>query len=54
MRLTNHFLKTNVMSNFQVEYFPLDGDGIIGRFDIYTLLKSLKIYPAQPDALILI
>lgn len=54
MRLTNHFLKTNVMSNFEVEYFPLDGDGIIGGFDTDTLPKSLNIYPAQPDALILI
>lgn len=35
------------MSNFQVEYFPLDVDGITGGFGIYTLLKSLKIYPAQ-------
>lgn len=47
MKLTNNFLKTDVMSHFQVEYFPLDGDGIIGGFDIFTLPKSLKIYPAQ-------
>lgn len=47
MKLTNNFLKTNVMSNFQVEHFPFDGDGIIGGFDIFTLPRSLKIYSAQ-------
>lgn len=48
MRLTNHFLKTNVMSNFEVEFFPLDAYGIICGFGIYTLLNYLKIHPAKP------
>lgn len=48
MRLTNHFLKTNVVSNFEAEYFPLDVYGIIYGFDIYILLNDLKIHPAKP------
>lgn len=48
MRLTNHFLKTSLTSNFEVEYFPLDVYGIICGFGIYTLLNYLKIHPAKP------
>lgn len=48
MRLTNHFLKTNVMSNLEAEYFSSDVYGIICGFGIYTLLNYLKIHPAKP------
>lgn len=53
MRLTNNFLKTNVMSNFEVEYFPLDVYGIICGFGIYTSELS-KNTSSQTDALDLI
>lgn len=36
------------MSNFEVEFFPLDAYGIICGFGIYTLLNYLKIHPAKP------
>lgn len=54
MRLTNYFLKTNVMSNFQAEYFPLDGDGIIGGFDYLYTSEISKNISSPTDALILI